>query len=157
MKRIAFTILIIVIVLGGGWLVFQDPGHIRQFDANLQPLAENYQEAYCNGEEFMSNNGARDVPQVIECVKNLTIRTPNIMQAIPGFCQAIVYKGFPGSKQDCENIFEEKELWPLLYGGITDEWNSGHPRPAPPEGEITKDRGGLRPEYERGIGGIVGG
>jgi hypothetical protein len=153
MKRVAFTILIIAIILGGGWLTFRDPGPIRHFDANLKPLAENYPEGYCVGNYFLKTNGEENNPTVTDCVNQLETMQPDILQAIPGFCQAVINSGWTGSRNQCEEIFEEAGLWPLLYGGVTSEWNSGHPRPSLPAGNITKPRGGARPDYERSFGG----
>ena len=40
---------------------------------------------------------------------------------------------------ECIGLMDSQELWPLLEGGITWEWNPAHPRPSVPT-QVLEDK-----------------
>jgi hypothetical protein len=138
MKRFLTFIAVVVLVVGGGIAAFRPNTHFRLYDANMRPLALTHAETYCTGYWGILNGFRDHDPDVIACqvdgkMDNLT---PDVTLAVVRFCEGIRNAGWQGTVDDCINIVERDELWPLLDGGITMQWNSGHPRPTTDEGSI---------------------
>lgn len=159
MKRLLVKIAASLFVLGGAALVFWPINFWRLYDANWSPLALTYAEAYCTG-YILGESGFtnKPSPDVAVCVENSDFdnETPSIGRAIHWGCEGLyVSVGFP--IPDCKKVFEDYEMWWLLDGGYTWEWDKAHPRPVVAHADIgTAPPRQERDGNERNSGGRLG-
>lgn len=155
MKKLALWLGIVALVVGGGIAAFWPSNHFRLYDANLRPLAMTEAEAYCVGEIGATSQWKENDPDVIACVAASERETvPNITMTPAWFCSGVMIT-IPGafaSVQECVDVVDGYELWPLLDGGITFEWNAAHPRPSNVQTIIERQpaRAGERDTESRG-------
>lgn len=139
MKKVGTYFLIFALVVGGGLAVFWPSNHFRIYDANLQPLAMTELEAVCTGEIGINSGFKPQDPDVKACreerVDDLT-NEPNIARTEEWTCVGIIAGGWGGDMVQCLTILSSYDLWPLLEGGLTYEWNAAHPRPSSTESII---------------------
>jgi len=136
-QRVAYVLAAAVLILGGGWWVFSPTGHLRAFDADLQPLAESALEGYCTGYIFISLDQGRNPhpAETAECrATEEHPATVDMQQVVPMFCHGAVTAGWSGTTTSCKNILNQASLWPTLHGQLTAAWNKAHPYPG---GEFT--------------------
>lgn len=156
MKRILSITGGIALVVGMGIVVFWPINFWRLFDDNLRPLALTQAENYCAGFHGINNQFAYNDPDVATCIASgdYDNETPSVADSVMWGCQGIVAGGWPGSVNDCADIFERDQLWLLLNGGITLAWSEAYPRPKPiGQGALTPQsdsRTGSRDGFARG-------
>jgi len=133
-QRVAYLTATVIILVGGAWWVFSPVGHLRQFDADLQPLAESPLEGWCSGHTFIDGGGGRNAQQA----KAAICRTDNaetysasvdMTAVVPSFCLGAIAAGWQGNLASCESILAQNNLWPTLHGQLTNAWNKAHPYP----------------------------
>ena len=133
-QRVAYLTATAVLLVGGGWWVFSPVGHIRTFDADLQPLAESVLEGFCSGFTFIDSGSGRN-PQPVKAADCRTINAETYSPAVdmnaaqPAFCSGAVAAGWQGNLATCESILDTNRLWPTLHGQLTSAWNKSHPYP----------------------------
>ncbi len=154
-KRINATLAILALVIGGFLLAFSPNTHTRLYDANLRPLALTQAEAWCVGKVGIGSSFKENDPQVDECQAESALATEVDIARVPTwFCEGVVAGGWPYTADDCVGIIDGRSLWPLLHGGLTDQWNSGFPRPkAVGGGIVAPQRGADRGDSGRQEGG----
>lgn len=142
--------LAIIAIVGGGFYLVRDPGHVPIFDAGLNRLAESEREGWCAGETYWSNRGQPNATAAAECRANSTLDpTPNLNMVQPAFCMAVREGGFPGTVDECQGILDGQKLWPTYDGGLTQSWSKSAPYPGdlafvvPPDDSRTGDRQGF--------------
>ena len=91
-------------------------------------------ENHCAGYVGMSNNRFReDDPAVQRCMD--TTQKDNtehsIANSVLWACTGIVESGWDGLVLQCQDIFEQNQLWMLVGGGFTTKWSDAYPRPVP--------------------------
>jgi hypothetical protein len=145
--------LALIAVLGGGYYIIHDVGHIPIFDAGLNRLAETSAEAYCAGTTFWEHQGQADAADAKACRAQSDRPTEPDLQAVtPSFCQAVTDSGYEGGLDTCTGILEGQKLWPTYDGGLTNQWSEDSPYPADkafavPAGD---SRTGTRDGFARG-------
>lgn len=151
MKRLLVGFIIVLLVVGGGLAVFWPINFWRLFDANMQPLALTEAEAFCVGLHGPETRWREHNPAVAQCITESDKGTvPNISQTPSWFCEGVRKAGLQISLLECISIVDSQQLWPLLEGGLTVEWNAAHPRPSVPEQVLeTPSRRGERPSENR--------
>lgn len=137
-KRIGVWAVTFLLVVGGGIATFWDVDFWRLFDANQQPLAMTETEAWCAGSWGMKHNFRVRDSSVAECIKITDNKgtEPNVGKTTAWTCTGIISAGWNGTRSACVEIIENNNMWIMLTGGFTTEWNQAHPRPKPQGGEI---------------------
>ena len=101
------------------------PPPVPLFDANRMLLAESYVEGYCSGVKMFN-----DTPVATCWDDNPDYATHRQLDVVvPGFCLGVVNSGWSGTQQDCRDIMDDTQNWPLLSGGITNSWSARYPYP----------------------------
>ena len=128
MRRLG--LLALIVVVGGGFYLIRDPGHIPLFDAGLKRLAESELEGYCAGTTFWKHNGQPDAADAAECRSQSTYNsTIDIARVTPAFCRGVSDSGYAGGVGACIGILTSGKLWPTFEGGLTDAWSKTAPYP----------------------------
>lgn len=132
MKRL-LAVLALAAVIGGGWWVTRDPGHVPIFDADLRRLAETPLEARCAGSVYWSTRGDGDAKDAAHCrAENIAQMSdiPDVLAVPFAFCLGVADAGFPGDIQTaCVDALAQYRLWPTYDGQLTDAWNRTAPYP----------------------------
>lgn len=142
MKRILIKVLVFVFIVGGLAAVLWPVDNWRMYDANWKPLAMTDAEGYCAGYLLGESgfNNSQDVEAMAACITTNDQKdntTPNVGIVIRSFCNGIsLTAGMP--QQDCEDIIEGYEIWPLMNGGYTWEWNDTNARPQVVQSNISQ-------------------
>lgn len=121
------------LVVGGFIAVMWPVPNWRLYDANWRPLAMTQAESFCAGLLFgerMTNE--QDHEWMVDCIANSSYEhTPSVANSPAWGCQGLLSTpygaGWP--LEDCLAAMEAAEVWWLLDGGYTMEWNSGNKRP----------------------------
>ena len=134
MKQFTLRLLAFVLIIGGAVAVFWPVNFTRLFDANMQPLALSEVESYCVGFVGLTSSFKTDDKDVTACRTEYAVlgSVADVANAPRWFCTGLVSGGWDGTTEQCIDILDGNELWPLLNGGITAEWNDAHPRPSIP-------------------------
>ena len=123
----------VVIILGGAIWAFAPTGHIRPYDADLQPLAETHLEAWCSGSILIEMRDGDPHPDETAACRHTNTKghpdTPNLQVVVTAFCQGIVDGGWTSSREACIEIMEARNYWPTLHAQLTNAWNKAHPHP----------------------------
>lgn len=162
MRKILVILGIITLVVGGLIAILWPVENWRRYDANWRPLAMTEAEAWCSGNVSSTDSSVNQNPQpeaVAACIaqSDKDNTTPSIAHAVRWWCQGIVSK-VPWNVEDCVEVVESIQVWPLLHGGYTWEWNSANPRPvAAHQSFDSKTPRGERENNDRDSGGRIGG
>lgn len=157
MKRMIWTLLLIVVLVGGGFATFRDPGRIHMYAVDGSVLAETELEGWCSGSIFWSSRQRGDDKRAAQCRKDQsetmdTTVAHNIVQL--AFCKGIQSEGFQGNIiVGCVDFLQNQRLWPTMDGKLTATWSDSYPYPldqfGTTEGEETEDRQHERSPFER--------
>ena len=143
-------LLALIAVIGGGWYLLHDVGHIPVYDAHLVRLAESPLEGYCAGTTFWTSQGQGDAESAARC--RTTADYPaekDLSKVVTWFCVGISTAGWQGTAQDCENIMYGQKMWPTYDGSISKSWSKSAPYPGelilvgPPDDSRTGGREGF--------------
>lgn len=133
MKKILTKIAAVTFVVGGLVAVMWPVPTWRMYDANWQELAMTQAESYCSGYVLGENgfNNVPDIPGMETCIaeSNLDNLEPDIAQSVRLACTGLSIWFPEYVVSDCMADVEGFEVWFLVDGGYTWEWNASHPRP----------------------------
>lgn len=163
MRRVLWGIVIFVVLVGGAFAVFRDPGRIHLYSANGSILAETQAEAWCSGISFWDTDGRGDAPRAAQCRIDVAALDAdgspplgtevNRSKVQFWFCDGIKVAGFEGSTYaDCQVPLTELKLWPTIAGQLEGFWTKTYPYPLDVFGgskEPEDERGQDRPGFER--------
>jgi hypothetical protein len=156
-KAILGTIGTLLIIAGALYVTIPPP-YPGIFDANLNRLAESYEDGWCAGNLFWSanrNNVKNLKSEMKKCAKDNTFsHSIDHQKVIPGFCHGAMAAGFPGNyTTECFNVFTSRRMWATMGARITSAFNEQYPWPGEvfpgSEGVGGESRTGGRDGFER--------
>ncbi len=142
MKRTLIKIGAVLFVIAGLVAVLWPVDNWRLYDANWKPLAMTEAEGYCAGYLLGDGgfNNTEDKEGMAACIaenEGLENDTPSIGIVVKSFCNGLaVTAGLPHN--ECMDITEGYDIWPLQYGGYTWEWNDTNARPEVVQSDISQ-------------------
>lgn len=144
MKKLLGWTLVLVLVVGGALAAFwpiSGPAAWRLYDENWKPLALTEAENWCAGSVGINDGFTERNPAVSRCVKDTDLDNefPSITNSMKWACQGILIGGWNGTTSQCLNIFKNGELWLLVGGGMTSDWNDERSRPVELDNNLLED------------------
>ena len=144
MKKFLGWTLVLALVVGGALAAFwpiSGPAAWRLYDENWKPLALTEAENWCAGSVGINDGFVDQNADVLKCVRDTDLdnEQPSINMSITWACEGIVAGGWDGTVGNCKNIFETGNLWLLIGGGITSDWNDARPRPTETDENLLED------------------
>ena len=144
MKKLLGWTLVLALVVGGALAAFwpiSGPAAWRLYDENWRPLALTEAENWCAGSVGINDGFTEHNSTVLQCVEdtNLDNEFPSITNSIGWACQGIRDGGWGGSTVQCRKIFQNGELWLLVGGGMTSDWNDERSRPVELDKNLLED------------------
>lgn len=127
---ILLTLAGLAIVLGGLYVTIPPP-YPGIFDADLNRLAESYEDAWCSGFVFWTVRSGGDAKLVKKCQEENNFSTEidhDIVQI--AFCVGVKAGGWDGNVYtDCMPYLTNARLWPTMKGTLSRAFNDNYPYP----------------------------
>ncbi len=120
-----------IILIAGAFYVIVPPPYPGIFDADLNRLAETYEQGWCAGETFWKTKGGGDPGAAKQCAETLDASTEiNHEAVVPAFCRGVSNAGWQGNvKLDCIDFIEDAEMWPTIDGRLSRAFDENYPYP----------------------------
>jgi len=130
-RNLTLATIALLIIVAGAFYVVVPPPYPGIFDADLNRLAETYEQGWCAGEANWPTDGGGDAAIVKQCAKDRNDSTDiDHAAVIPAFCRGAANVGYTGDvKTQCADYLEANEMWPTIDGRLSRAFDENYPYP----------------------------